>query len=464
MQTKLTRVPLFFLAATSAALALTATSRADTTAATPDAAFAAKPDWLSELSLTVKETYDDNVFGVSGLGLPIESSWVNSVQAKVTVNFVPLLGDKDITAFSLTYNPEVVTYSNTASENYDAHRVILTMKGNADGATYGIDDSFLYNDGNKVAPTYALNQLAGAAGNQNDKFRNNYAHSLARERRNQIQDRYNVWVKVNDGSFFFRPTSQLTYFDLNTDLFNTSVAPYKGYQDYVSRYDVNGGADLGFQITPDIDVFFGYRAGYDHQDQFALAINSDRHFSSNHYQRALLGIEGKLTSWLTAKLIAGPDFRDFNPSTPVAHDNVTKFYGEASATAALPNDQSLTLGYREYVFVASTGLAPYVDTTLTLAYHVNVTKQFGIDASVKYLEANYTMGNDIAGSAPSLRDDLDYGASVGVTYAVTKQFIVGLAYNYDDGRNGDDNLPANLFPAYRDFTHNVTTLSAQYKF
>ena len=74
------------------------------------------------------------------------------------------------------------------------------------------------------------------------------------------------------------------------------------------------------------------------------------------------------------------------------------------------------------------------------------------------------MGDDTAGSAPSLRDDVDYGASAGLTYAVAKQFILGAAYSYDDGRNNLSTLAAKYFPGYRDFTHGVSTVSAQYKF
>jgi hypothetical protein len=467
MQTKQTRVKLILLAAASSALALAGTVRADTTANSipPDSSLWTKPAWLSELSLSAKESYDDNVLGVSGLGLPVVSSWVNSESAKVAVNFLPLLGDqKDITALSLAYNPESVTYDSAKAEDYIAHRVNAAIKGTADGVVYSFDDAFLYVDGDKEGPLYALNQTAGAAGNQNDKYRNNYAHSVARERRNQIQDRYNASFKIYDGSFFLRPISTLTYYDLNTYLHNTSLAPWKGYQDYIDRYDVNGGADFGYDITKTFSVSIGYRDGYQHQDQFLLAINSDQHYASNHYQRALFGLEGKLASWLTAKLSVGPDFRDYNSHTPIDHDRTTRYYGEGSLVAALPNDQSLTLSYKQWEFVSSTGLVPYDDTTATLAYHWNVTKQFGLDLAAKYLEANYTLGNDYAGSAPDLRDDVDYGGSVGLTYAVTKQLIVSLGYTYDDGRNNLDNLPANLFPGYRDFTHSVTTLGVQYKF
>jgi hypothetical protein len=465
MQTKQTLVnKLLIVSALTFALTGAARAADASTTPPPDAAFWTKPAWLSDLAFGVKESYDDNVLGVSGLGLPVQSSWVTSASAKIGINFLPLLDDKDITALSLTYNPEIFNYSDAAAEDYIAHRINFVIKGKADGATYSFDDAFLYNDGNKVAPTYALNQAAGALGNQNDKYRNNYAHSVARERRNQIQDRYNAWIKINDGSFFFRPISSLTYYNLNTDVFNTSLAPYKGYQDYVDRWDVNGGADFGYDLASNVSVSLGYRDGSQHQDQFTLALNSDRHFASNHYQRALIGLEGKLASWLVFKLSAGPDFRDYNPSTPISDLRTTRYFGEGSLVANLPNDQTFTVAYKQWEFVSSTGLVPYDDESLSVVYHWNVTQQVGLDLGARYLEANYTLGNDVAGAAPSRRDDVDEGVSAGVTYSVTKQFILSVAVTYDKGTNNLDGLPATLFPAYRDFSHTVTTFGATYKF
>jgi hypothetical protein len=463
-QTKHPRPLLLVLSASLAAFALTGSCKA-ADPGTPDAAFFAKPSWLSELSFTVKESYDDNVFGVSGLGLPVQESWVNSVSANVAINFIPLVGaSKDVQVFSLAYNPERVTYDSVSSQDYTAHRLNATLKGKSDNVTYSLVNAFLFNDGNTTAPTYALNQLAGAAGNQDDKYRNNYAHALARERLRQDQDRYTASVQVDEGSYFVRPISQLIDYDLGTNLYNTSVAPYKGYQDYVSRYDVNGGVDLGYYLAPGIAVTLGYRYGDQYQQQFAPTINSDQHYSSSTYQRALLGIEGKLASWLTVKAAAGPDFRDYNPNTPISDLHTTRYFGEGTATAALPDDQSLTFGYKTWMFVASTGLAPYVDSTYSVAYHWSATEQLGFDLGAKYLEANYLIGNDTAGSAPALRDDIDENFSAGFSYAFTKQFIVNAAYAYDNGYNGDDSLPAAYFADYRKFTHNVVSLGAQYKF
>jgi len=429
-----------------------------------DTSFWTKPAWLTELSFSYKESYDDNVLGVSGYGLQPESSWVDSVGLKIGVNIAPFLSSPDFSVFSFTYNPEKVTYTAASQEDYTAHRLGTAVKWKSGNLSFGLDQAYLYNDGNQVAPTYALNQLSGAAANQNDKYRNNYAHSVARERRNQYQDRYTAFFQYDANAFFFRPISSLTAYYLNTYQFNTSKAPYLGYQDYVSRYDLNAGADIGYKILPNLAFTLGYRVGEQQQDQFALAINSDRHFSSNNYQRLLVGIEGKLANWLTVKAVAGPDFRDFNPNTPISDVKTTRFYGEGTATATLSPNQSLTLGYKEFVFVASTGLVPYTDTTASLVYHLNLTKQIGFDAGYKYLEANYTLGNDVAGSAPSLRDDIDFVGSVGLTYNVTKQFVVAATFNHDEGRNNLDGLAAKYFAKYRDFVHGITTISLQYKF
>jgi hypothetical protein len=463
MPTKHTALLLTLTAAT-AVLALPGTLRAaDPTAA--DTALFTKPSWLTDLSLGDREYYDDNVLLVSGLGMPIQTSWVNDASFKLGFDFAPVLSDGGILkTLTLVYAPEVVSYANDSSENYTAHRINDSIKGSEGDFSYSFDNAFLYNDGSKLAETYALNQLSGAAANQNDKYRNNFTHAVPRERRNQYQDRYTAQLRWDIGSIFFRPVSNLTYYNLNTYLFNTSFAPYKGYQDYIDRWDINGGADLGYKISKSVDFFVGYRDGFQHQDPFSLGINSDQHFSSNHYQRVLFGLEGQLTDWLNVKAAFGPDFRDFNPDTPIIHDRTTRFYGEAQATAILSKTQTLSFNFKQWVFVSSTGLVPYDDITYVLGYHLNVTKQVGLDLGAKYSEANYTLGNDYAGSAPSLRDDEDYQGSAGISYAILPNLIASATYAYDKGLNGLETLAATYAPAYRDFEHEVWGFGLQYKF
>ncbi len=473
MQTKPT---LILTLAAFAALALPPASQAaDSTSNTPapsaiptasaTSAGWQKPAWLSDLSVGVKESYEDNVLSVSGLGMPEQSSWVTDVALKLGINFVPLLGDQHaVQALSLVYLPDFVTYSDISQENYNAHRLIGTIKVKEDNFLFSLENSFLYNDGNKVAPIYALNQVAGAAGNQNDKFRNNYAHGPARERRNQIQDRYTAFLQYTASDYFVRPVSTLTYYDLKTDLHNSTPAPYKGYQNYADRYDVNAGVDFGYKVAPSLFATLGYRYGYQYQQLFAPTITADRHYSSGYYQRALLGIEGKIGKNVTVKLAAGPDFRDYNANAPINNPHTTRYYAEASVAAIVAPDQTLNLSYKQWIFVASTGTAPYVDTTATLGYHWSVNKQWGLDLGARMLEANYTMGNDILGTAPSQRDDVDYGVSMGLTYAITPHFAANFAYAYDKGKNAYHDIAAIFFPQYREFDHNLVTFGLQYKF
>lgn len=424
-----------------------------------------KPAWLSDLSFGVRESYDSNLLRVSGKGLPIESSWVTVASFKLGFDLASLVpaDSGTIQTFSLIYQPDRAVYSQTPSADFTAHRANAILAGKVGDLKFSFDDAFLYNDGNKLAPTYALNQLSNAAANQNDKYRNSLAHAPARERLNQYQDRYTAYLQYDTKYFLFRPISALNYINMETLLFNTSLAPYKGYQDYVDRYDVNVGADLGFKVAPEWALILGYRDGYQYQQQYSLAINSDQHFSSNHYQRLLFGLEGKL-QWLTVKLAAGPDFRDFNPDTPISNLHTTRFYGEAAVTAKLSPTQTITANFKDYIFVSSTGLVPYEEFTYSLIYHWSVTKQVGLDLGAKLFEHNYTLGNDVAGSAPSLREDFDYEGLGGITYAITPHLIASVGYNFDDGQNGLSSLPAKYAPSYRDFKEGVFSAGLQYRF
>jgi hypothetical protein len=430
-----------------------------------------KPAWLTDLGLGAKESYDDNVLGVSGKGMTPKSSWVSTVSPKVGFNFAPLLGDqKTLQMLSLVYSPDFNFYHGDPSQNYNAHKVGDSIKGKTGDFSFSLDNAFLYNDGNHQAPIYALNQGAAAVG-QYDKYRNNYAHALARERLAQIQDRTAVVLQYDWDKVFVRPTASLLYYDLDTDWHNTGKSPWMGYQNYVDRYDVNGGMDLGYKLAPKLAATLGYRYGSQYQQQLPGTIDTDNHYSSSEYQRVLLGLEGKPWSWLNVKLAGGPDFRNYNSMTPINDHNPVKYYGEAVLTATLTPSQTLTFNYKQWQWVSSTGKVPYFDSTYALTYHWKATKQLGLDLGGKVLESDYTEGNEnavlVSSQNSSLRDDLEYEISAGVTYAFNAHFSVNLAYAYDLGDSALNNLPAGnlaLSSGWRSFEHQVVSFGLQYKF
>ncbi|HUE37742.1 MAG TPA: hypothetical protein VMO20_10150 [Candidatus Acidoferrum sp.] len=418
-----------------------------------------KPAWLTDLSLAAREGYDDNILLVSGHGLPRQDSWITTLSPKVGFNFAPLPGpDSAFKALTLVYAPDINIYHDAPQESYDAQRFNDFIKMAEDNFSFSLTNSFLYNNGSRTAPTYALNQTS----NTNDRFRNFYAFAAPRERRDQIQDRGTVAMQYDSEKMFVRPTASLLYYNLNTILHNAGVAPFIGYQNWPDRYDVNGGADWGYRVTSSLAVTAGYRYGYQSQAQFPQNISpGDRHFSSNNYQRALFGLEGNLFSWLSIKAASGPDFRDYNSMAAVSHRYSIFPFAEGTVTATLTANQTLTFYTKEWQWVSSAGLVPYYDSTYWLSYHWSATKQLGFDLGGKILEADFTSGNDYIGTAPSKRNDIEYCVVAGVNYAFTPNLSAGVTYNFNLGRNLLSGAPE---ASFRNFEDDLVSLGVQYKF
>jgi hypothetical protein len=431
-----------------------------------------KPAWLTDLSAGVKESHDDNVLLVDDKrpGMSPQSSWITTISPKVGFNFAPLLGrQKNLQMLSLVYAPDFAIYHDALSESYNAHKVGNTIKGKTGGLAFSLDNAFLFNDGSSTAPTYALNQGVAASG-QYDKNRSCYATAAARERRKQIQDRTTISFQYDTDNIFVRPTASLLYYDLLTDWHNSSVAPYKGYQDYVDRADVNGGMDFGCKATKKLVITAGYRYGYQYQQAFpatvdksgSATVNGQRTQSSANYQRLLLGLEGKPWNWLTMKVAGGPEFRDYNPAAPVNNYHPVNYYGEAALTASLTTSQNLSFIYKHFQWVSSTGKCPYTDSTYSLAYHLNATKQLGLDLAAKYANADYTCGSAAKTGNSSLRDDAMYSLSAGASFAFSPHISASLGYTYNLGRNLQDNV--GTLVDYRQFNQQLVSLGAVFKF
>jgi hypothetical protein len=410
-----------------------------------------KPAWLTDLSLSARETYDDNVLLVSGEGpMKIQSSLVTMTAGKAGFNFAPLLGgDSRFQTLSFVYAPEADFYHNAPDESYDAHRVNDLIKGQTGAFSYSLDNAFSYVDGSETAPTYA-----GL-----DKYRSGFASVVPKERRKQIQERTKAVLQYDLGACFVRPTASLLYYDMMTIL-----SPAAGYQNYPSRADVNGGVDFGYRLEQDLAVTLGYRYGHQYQQQLAYNIDATRLASGSDYQRVLLGLEGKPWHWLTLAALAGPDFRNYDSTAAVADKNEVTYYAEASATAELTDKDSLSGKYKQWRFVAYTGRLPYFDSNYELAWHHQLTRQLAFDLTGRIAAYDFTCASDpVKGS--NLRNDYLYSIAPGLTYAVTSNLSVTASGSIDFARNAQDNLsPATGGASQREFDHNLASVGATYKF
>ncbi len=383
--------------------------------------FAAKPAALTELSVTVKETYDSNVYGaevnptLAGLPEIAEvSSWVTVVSPRATLNLRPVLGlgdDSAVTAFTLGYAADYAFYHSASSETNQRHNFSQQLKTKSGAVTFALDNTFTYVDGKSATAQYGL--------------LNAYGTATSRERKEQFQDRAKLQLRYDADAWFVRAVAHVLYYDLQTRL-HQPTGSLTGYQNYIDRQDLNAGVDVGAKLNKDVAVWAGYRYGAQGQDNLPWSQVD----SASRYSRLLVGIEGKFAPWLKVDLQAGPDFRSFDNATAtrgIAEKNHTWLYTEASVTAELSANDSLVLAHKIWNFVSSTGVASYRDSTYGLTLRHKFSPALSGHLGVRILGSDYAL--------PTVRKDWFHTYSAGLRYDFDKAWALTVDYARNEARN-----------------------------
>ena len=416
-----------------------------------------KPDWLSELSLGVEECYDTNVYlsGVDHKFLPSSfsvasgsavarnnlSSFVTTVSPRIGLDLIPLFsalfsGGKTLQTFSLAYAPSFAFYHGESDENNYAHRFLTALNGSRGSFSFDVDGSLSFIDGSRMAPTYP-GALENAA-----------APTAPRERRRQLNSQATIDLKYDAGAWFLRPTGSLLFWDMQTKLLDV-----EGYQNYVDRYELQGGADIGRRVSSQFAVTLGYRYGHQFQEKLPFRPLE----SSNDFQRVLVGVEGKPWQWLKVNLRFGPDFRDFGSHAAVRDRNRVTYYGQGSVTATPTESDRVSFTFNEWLWTSQLGQIPYFDSSYELSYAHAVGTHLQLELGGVVHRYDYTLG-DAPGSA---RDDIEYIAFAGVRYAFNTHFSADLTYAFHVGRNLLDNV---VDASTRSFDRNLVSLRARFAF
>lgn len=395
------------------------------TPATPSnhAPAAAKPAWLAEASVSFRETYDTNVF-LSGvpdallvaatpppggtLARPERDSFVTTASARVGFDLRPLLGSPaTLQTGSLTYSTDLSRFHSASSEDHSIHRLGLTLKGKLDSLSWTFDQTLTRVFGDDVAPLYP-----GACVSA-------YGTAVLRERRDQWQERAKLSAQYDSAAWFARPLASLLAYDLRTGFHNIA-----GYQNYVDRHDLAGGADLGVKnIVPASALVLGLRAGRQEQSRAPFVLQD----SSNTYQRVLVGLEGKPLPWLNASFLLGPDFRSYSDRAPLANRRNIEFYGESAFTATLGGGHVLSLKSKHFQWVSSTGRVPYFESCFDLTDRFPLTKRLSVEAGLRFIRSDYR-------PAANRVDDL-YTLTLSATQTLTPRLSLAAGYTLDLARN-----------------------------
>ncbi len=429
-----------------------------------------KPAWLTDLSIGIKESYDDNVFlgGATSQNqswpatvrvpdgsvatLKGQSSFITAVSPKVGLNLAPLLGDqKVVQSLSFAYNPDFVTYHQASSESYNIHRLIAGVKIKADAFSASFDNTLSAIDGSKYGVVYpgSLNSA--------------YATGVLRERRDQVQNRTGATLQYDLDKWFIRPTASLINYDLQT----AQLAGVTGYQNYADRHDVNGGGDIGYKIAPKIAATLGYRYGNQYQQAYSTNIDAAQFSSSSDYQRVLVGLEGKPLEWLDVKIQGGPDFRAYGDHAPVTDRDLTTYYGEASLAATLSPKDTVVFKYKQYQWVSSTGKVPYFDSLFDLSYKRKLAEGLVFDVGGKFIQSDYTSGLTklkANNGTTNLRNDGLYVITTGLTYSFNQYASVNVSYTANLARNLQATLPSLTDSSSREYNDNIVSVGATLKF
>lgn len=411
----------------------------------PVAAVAANTNLTFKAEVSLKETFDSNVYLqdydpsplVPEAARPFQQSLVTSVTPRVALDWKPM----PEFGLSTYYAPEVVTFHDESSENHVAHRLALNFAGKVGTVEWQQFNTFTYIDGSTEGLTFGIidptsGKPVGAPA---------IGGIPIRDRREALILRNGFGAYHPRGKFFFRPRFSTYIHDFRTEVRDPKAYPF--YQNYVDRDDLNVGIDVGYLVAKNLHIVLGYWFGY----QMEPPLPGYTVDYSNHYHRVIGGLEGTVTRWLKLKLNLGPDYHDFDHATPSSFDDhQLLLYVDSSAVISATAKDTLTLSVKQYMQPAFGAPSAYEDITYDAVWR----HKFCDHASVNLGFRAY--GGDWL--EPVQRNDWIFTPSAGMEVSFNRHLTAAVTYSYD----WVDSFVPNT--AGREFTRHLGTLSARYAF
>lgn len=395
-------------------------------------------DWTTTADLSLKFTFDSNVYLqdtepsplVTGAARPFQESLITSIAPRFALDYKPRAGFN----ISGSYAPEIVVFHSEHGEDNISHRLGARFYGTVGKVTWQLQNSFTWIDGSDEGLTFGGPGGAPAIGG-----------IAIRDRREAIIYRNSFGAFHKHGRWFFRPAVSSYIHDFRTTERDPVQFPY--YQNYVDRNDFNVGLDAGFKAFKDGYVFLAYRFGWQHEP----SLPSVSYDYSNNYRRFLLGFEGKVCDWLKLNLFVGPDWRDFNHRPPAGFDTTPrKLYVDGSAVLTLSTMDTLTLTVRRFEQPAFGAPSAYEDITYDAVWRHNFNDRLSMSAGFRAYGGVW--------APPVMREDWIYTPSISLTFKRDSHLTTDLSWSMDDARSS---IPGR---AGREFTRHLVSLGAKYAF
>ena len=415
--------------------------------------------------LTLKETYDDNVFILDTAPYPwltppagytISAPRLESLVTSITPSLVLTYKPDAAFAATLSYAPEFTWYESAHSEDYVAHRAAMNFSGKFDEVTYDWLNSAVWIDGSNFGFVTMRPGDCRAIGG-----------IPLRDRRDAAIYRDSLKVTIPVGKWFFRPVLTSYVHDFQTAQ-QANLAVNKNsyiYDNYVDRWEMNAGLDIGYEVFDKTKLVAGYR--YGHQDQGKIlkegavagsVVNASSAYI-NDYQRFLLGVEGAPAPWVKLAVLAGPDVRDWQRVTPAgfARGEVT-WYVDALVTLLPTKDDTITFKMMRFEQPASTSQSIYEDIRYDLVWRHKFSDKFTAGAGLTLYIGDW--------QAPVVREDWIYTPSLMASYAFNSNFSAEASWSYDNAVNKVTPVAGTSteYAAGRQFKRNLVSIALKYAF
>jgi hypothetical protein len=393
----------------------------------PAATAAASAPLPPDILLTASFAYDDNVYGTDSGPLADVGSLVATVVASVSATPAPGL--------RLAYSANAIRYFEASREDHEKHVFSAAGQYRSGALSWRAATDLSYISGDDDGTDYGPGN--GSA----------FSTIIPRERRRQFQNTTDFRLRLDTGSTFIRAFGHLSAWDMRTK-------PVAG-NNYVDRYDLQGGLDFGRVPRADHGpaLHLGYRRGYQSQDRDANPA-SPRH-ASNHFDRFVVGYDGRLAPSLALAGEVGWTRHSYSADPAIfagpAHQG--DLFTDLVLTWTASEKNSFHLRTSRSRISSSTG----VNTLLLSIHQVNwkhaFDKRWSSVLTIRAMEADYL---------PAFRDDIVFGFVAALTHAFDDHWRATLSLHADRGRERHPAIRG-LASASREFDRNVVSLSISWK-
>ncbi|MFI5336572.1 MAG: hypothetical protein ACHQ5A_07295, partial [Opitutales bacterium] len=384
------------------------------------------PDITTTVALTLKESYDSNVYLQNVAALAGKHSFLSTAIPSISTKFV--LSPQMLA--TLSYSAEINEYHSAASESNTRHNFGAALSNKETDWSYSVTGGVLVVDGAKNGLIFS-----GAGGSPA------IGGGELMNRRDQDILTGNVNFAYTPGLLLLRPviTDREQYF-------RTTHSTAAGYQNDISRSENTGGVDLGWKSTPTVYTFVSYRVGHQHQDNWNNVVNN----YSNSISRLLIGFEGTATPWCTLNVLIGQDTRTFTATAVGLNAPDRKkvlLYSNSSMTLKPTKADTLTLSYVRFMQPTFSGRNAYEDLNAIISWAHALTADYTLGAGYRVNEGNFLTGNR--------RDEIDY-YNVNLGYKLNK--LSSLTLDFQNG-NTRTSVANGIDTSGRNFTRNLLSLT-----